>query len=181
MSLVKKQKDLAVKEKLDFALIGCGRIAQRHAQILNDMAEVNLVAVADIREERAREYAEKYGAKPYADYQEMLEKEDVDVVNVLTPSGNHAEIGIDVARSGRHVVVEKPMSLRLEDADALTEACSANGVELFVVKQNRFNLPVKKLKEAVVAGRFGKLVLGTIRVRWCRRQDYYDQDAWRGT
>ncbi|MDT8317459.1 MAG: Gfo/Idh/MocA family oxidoreductase [bacterium] len=170
-----------MKGKLNFALIGCGRIAARHAQILQSMDDVNLVAVADTCEERASDFADKYGSRYYADYNDMLAHENIDVVNVLTPSGNHAEIGIDVARSGRHVVVEKPMSLRLEDADALTEACSVNGVELFVVKQNRFNLPVKKLKEAVDAGRFGKLVLGTIRVRWCRRQDYYDQDAWRGT
>ena len=170
-----------MKKRFNFALIGCGRIASRHAQILHGMDDVNLVAVADIREERAREYAEKYGAVSYADYHEMLEREDIDVVNILTPSGTHAEIGVDVARSGRHVVVEKPMALRLEDADVLTETCSINAVELFVVKQNRFNLPVKKLKEAVDADRFGRLVLGTIRVRWCRRQDYYDQDAWRGT
>ena len=92
-----------MKKKLNIALIGCGRIAARHAQILQDMDDVNLVAVADTKAERAGVYAEKYGAKAYADYHEMLEKEDIDIVNVLTPSGNHAEIGIDVARSGRHV------------------------------------------------------------------------------
>lgn len=169
------------KSNLNFALIGCGRIAARHAQILNDMEGVKLVSVADINVERARSYANKYGLNYYADYRDMLEKEDIDVVNVLTPSGNHAEIGIDTANTGRHVVVEKPMALRLEDADALTEACFLNKVELFVVKQNRYNLPVKKLKEALDSNRFGRLVLGTVRVRWCRRQDYYDQDAWRGT
>jgi len=77
--------------------------------------------------------------------------------------------------------VEKPMALTLDDADAMIKACDVNGCRLFVVKQNRFNVPVVKLREAVEAGRFGKFVLGTVRVRWCRHQHYYDQDAWRGT
>jgi predicted dehydrogenase len=73
------------------------------------------------------------------------------------------------------------MALTLDDADAMIQACDAAGVKLFVVKQNRFNVPVVKLREALAAGRFGKLVLGTVRVRWCRPQSYYDQDSWRGT
>ncbi|MDH3972699.1 MAG: Gfo/Idh/MocA family oxidoreductase [Deltaproteobacteria bacterium] len=168
-------------EKLKFAFIGCGRIAKRHAQILSVMDDVKLVAVCDIINDRARSFSTEYDVPCYTDYHKMLKDEDIDVVSVLTPSGSHAEIGIDVAKTGRHVIVEKPMALRLEDADALTAACSVNKVELFVVKQNRYNLPVIKLREAIDGGRFGKLVLGTVRVRWCRRQDYYDQDAWRGT
>src|SRR6185437_5243998 len=81
----------------------------------------------------------------------------------------------------KHVVVEKPMALTLSDADTMIQACDAASVRLFVVKQNRYNLPVKKLRQALEAGRFGKLVLGTVRVRWCRTQKYYDQDSWRGT
>ena len=170
-----------MSKKLKFALIGCGRIAKRHAQILDSMDDVDLVSVSDILTDRSESFGTTYGVSHYTDYHEMLKKEDIDVVEVLTPSGSHAEIGIDIAKTGRHVVVEKPMSLRLENADALTEACSINKVELFVVKQNRYNLPVVKLKEALDEGRFGKLVMGTVRVRWCRRQEYYDQDAWRGT
>jgi predicted dehydrogenase len=110
----------------------------------------------------------------------MLASGTVDVVSVLTPSGFHAEHAIQVAQAGKHVVVEKPMALRLDDADAMIRACDVAGVKLFVVKQNRFNVPVVKLREALMAGRFGRLVLGTVRVRWCREQSYYDQDAWRG-
>jgi len=102
-------------------------------------------------------------------------------VSVLTPSGLHAGHVIACAKAGKHVVVEKPMALRLQDADAMIRACDEAGVKLFVVKQNRFNVPVVKAREALEAGRFGKLVLGTVRVRWCRDQTYYDQDAWRGT
>ncbi|MEZ5458682.1 MAG: Gfo/Idh/MocA family oxidoreductase [Steroidobacteraceae bacterium] len=85
-----------------------------------------------------------------------------------------------LAPFGKHIVVEKPMALTLEDADEMICACGAQDPS-FVVKQNRFNIPVRKLREALEAGRFGKLVLGTVRVRWCRTQSYYDQDSWRGT
>jgi predicted dehydrogenase len=93
----------------------------------------------------------------------------------------HAEHAIRIAGTGRHIVVEKPMALTLHDADAMIRAADDAGVRLFVVKQNRFNVPVVKARAALEAGRFGQLVLGTVRVRWCREQAYYDQDAWRGT
>jgi predicted dehydrogenase len=108
-------------------------------------------------------------------------RDDVDVVCVLTESGNHAKHVIEVAQYKKHVVVEKPMALTLPDAEAMIVACDAAGVRLFVVKQNRYNLPVMKLREALESGRFGRVVMGTVRVRWCRTQAYYDQDAWRGT
>jgi predicted dehydrogenase len=106
---------------------------------------------------------------------------DIDVVVVLTASGNHAKDVTELAKYGKHIVVEKPMSLTLNDADQMIHACDKAGIRLFVIKQNRFNVPIMKLKEAIDSGRFGKLVLGTVRVRWCRKQDYYDQNPWRGT
>jgi predicted dehydrogenase len=112
---------------------------------------------------------------------EMMRSTDLDVVVILTESGSHAAHTLDLAPYGKHIVVEKPMALALHDADRMIEACDKAGVHLFVVKQNRFNVPVVKLREALEAGRFGKLVMGTVRVRWCRPQAYYDADAWRGT
>jgi predicted dehydrogenase len=111
----------------------------------------------------------------------MMDRVRPDAVTVLTESGHHARHVLALAPYGKHIVVEKPMALTLDDADAMIKACDRYGVRLFVVKQNRFNVPVVKLRQALDEGRFGKLVLGTVRVRWCRRQDYYDQDAWRGT
>jgi predicted dehydrogenase len=165
------------------AIVGCGRIARRHADLLGtgQIAGAQLAAVCDIDPQRTRAYAEKYNVTGFDDLEQMLAHADADVVAVLTPSGTHAAVAIQVARSGRHVIVEKPMALTLPDADAMIQAAEAAGVRLFVVKQNRFNVPVVKAREALLAGRFGKLVLGTVRVRWCRDQRYYDQDAWRGT
>jgi predicted dehydrogenase len=168
---------------LRFALVGCGRIAKRHAELLGkgQIAGAKLAAVCDIVPEKARALAEPLGVRHYADMHEMMRRERPDVVSVLTESGRHAEHTVQLAPYGSHVVVEKPMALTLDDADEMIRACDRHGVRLFVVKQNRFNVPVVKLREALDAGRFGKLILGTVRVRWCRRQDYYDQDAWRGT
>jgi predicted dehydrogenase len=170
---------------LRFALVGCGRIAKRHADILHEgqVKRAQLGAVYDCQPERARSFGEHYGVPHFTDFDQMMGemRRRIDVVTVLTPSGDHAATSIAVARYGKHVVVEKPMALTLADADAMIEACDAAGVKLFVVKQNRFNLPVQKLRQAIEAGRFGKLVLGTVRVRWCRDQSYYDQDPWRGT
>lgn len=168
---------------INFAILGCGRIAKRHAELLGtgQIKGARLVAVCDIQKDRADFFGTKYGVAPFQSIDEMLTREDIDVVSILTPSGMHAEHAITVAGSRKHVVVEKPMALTLSDANAMIEACDANGVRLFVVKQNRFNVPVVKAREALDGGRFGQLVLGTVRVRWCRDQSYYDHDSWRGT
>jgi UDP-N-acetyl-2-amino-2-deoxyglucuronate dehydrogenase len=166
---------------LKFALIGCGRISRKHVSALSEIKKSRLGAVCDIIPERARKTAEPLGIPYYTDYHEMLEREDVDVVNILTPSGLHCQHSLDIVRYGRHIVVEKPMALTLEQADSMIEACDRANVKLFVVKQNRYNLPVQQLKKAIDSGRFGKMVLGTVRVRWCRNQAYYDSDSWRGT
>jgi UDP-N-acetyl-2-amino-2-deoxyglucuronate dehydrogenase len=168
---------------IKIALLGCGRIAKRHSELLGGghINGAKLVGVCDVIRERADAIGSRYGVPAYYDLERLLDQQDVDVVSVLTPSGLHPIHAIAVAKAGKHVVVEKPMALRLDDADAMIEACDAAGVKLFVVKQNRFNVPVVKAREALDAGRFGRLVLGTVRVRWCRDQSYYDQDAWRGT
>lgn len=168
---------------LKFALVGCGRIAKRHSELLGlkQIGGAQLVAVCDIVEEKAKKIGEQFGVPYFTEMNEMLENAEIDVVTVLTESGYHAKHVIEVAKYKKHIVVEKPMALTLDDADAMIKACDEAGVKLFVVKQNRFNVPVLKTREALEIGRFGKLVLGTVRVRWCRPQAYYDQDPWRGT
>ncbi|MFC1652372.1 Gfo/Idh/MocA family protein [Planctomycetota bacterium] len=168
---------------LKIVLIGCGRIAKRHSELLGNkqIEGAELAAVCDIRCDRAATLGKKFGVPYYTDMHEMMQKESVDAAVVLTPSGLHAENIIQLAPYGKDMMVEKPMALTLDDADAMIRACDENGTRLFVIKQNRFNVPVIKLREAVEAGRFGKLVMGTVRVRWSRDQSYYDQDTWRGT
>lgn len=166
-----------------FAIVGCGRIAKRHAELLGtgQIKGATLAAVCDIVPERAKAFAERFSVPGFISIEELLAQSDIDVITVLTPSGMHADLAVQAARTGRHIVVEKPMALTLEDADRMIAAADAAGVRLFVVKQNRFNVPVVKARQALDAGRLGQLVLGTVRVRWCRDQKYYAQDAWRGT
>jgi predicted dehydrogenase len=166
---------------LRFALIGCSKIAIKHAAGLRLIEGAQLTAVCDLRTDRARALGTEFGVPWYTNYEEMLYKSEVDVVSVLTPSGNHCRQVLDLVRFGKHIVVEKPLALRLEDADRMIAACDREGLKLFEVKQNRFNVPVLKLREAVERGRLGKLVMGAVRVRWCRTQEYYDAASWRGT
>lgn len=168
---------------LTFAIVGCGRISVRHAQLLGERVidGAALVGVCDIDSAKAAATGGKYNVPHFTDMHVMMDSVAPDVVVVLSESGHHAQHVIALARHGKHIMVEKPMALTLADADEMIRVCDAAGIRLFVVKQNRFNVPVVKLREAIEQQRFGKLVMGTIRVRWCRPQAYYDQDPWRGT
>ena len=168
---------------LNFALVGCGRIAKRHSELLgfNEINGAKLVSVCDDVIDKANKIAEQFKVSAYQDMDEMMKSESIDVVVVLTPSGLHAEHVINLSKYGKHIMVEKPMALTVKDAENMIYACDENNIKLFVIKQNRFNVPVVKLREALDADRFGKLTLGTVRVRWARHQTYYDQDPWRGT
>ncbi|HYF79050.1 MAG TPA: Gfo/Idh/MocA family oxidoreductase [Symbiobacteriaceae bacterium] len=172
---------MQTKKPLGFAVIGCGRIAPNHGQAIAALEDAVLVAAADVIKERAVVYTDRFGGEPYMSYKEMLERPDIDVVCICTPSGMHAEIGIAAAKSGKHVLVEKPMALSLRDADALIAACNEYGVKLGVVHQNRFNPVIVRLRQALEAGRFGQLNMGTAVLRWNRDQNYYAQAPWRGT
>ena len=171
------------REALNIATIGCGRISEKHLSSINsDEIPANLVAVCDIIEEKAKEKGEKYNVPYYTNYHDMLKAHpETDMIDVLTPTGYHAEHVIDVAQYGKHILVEKPMALRLEDCDEMIKTCAHYGGRLFVVKQNRFNRAVLAARKALDGDRFGKMVMGTVRVRWRRDQKYYDQADWRGT
>ena len=170
--------------KLRFALVGCGNIARKHAHVLQEyLDEAEIGAFVDVDVVRAREFSNRYGAPAFASVAEMMRQvgDGIDVFSVLTPSGAHCRNVLDLVEYGRPLVVEKPLALKLEDADHMIEACDVHGVKLFVVHQNRYNLPILKAREALEQGRFGRLVLGTVRLRWTRDQAYYDSEAWRGT
>ena len=168
---------------IKFALLGCGRIAKRHSDLLgkNEITGASLVSVCDIDGKKSEKIGFKYNIPFYEDMHQMMQNEDIDVVVVLTESGNHAKHVIELAQYRKHIVVEKPMALTIDDADEMILACQKNKCKLFVVKQNRFNVPVMKLREAINNDRLGKLFFASVRVRWCRKQDYYDQASWRGT
>lgn len=178
-------------KKLKFAIIGCGRISYKHVEALfNNREEAELVATCDVVLEKAEakraEYIEKTGVAAdsvhaYTDYKEMLEKEEIDVVTIATESGYHAEIAIYAMNKGAHALIEKPMAMSIDDANEMIKVAKENNVKLAVCHQNRFNKPIQKLREAMEAGKFGKLVNGTARILWNRNMGYYNQAPWRGT
>lgn len=162
------------------ALIGCGRVAPRHAESLAAIPETTLVAVADVVESRARHFATKYGAEALLDWRAVLDRADVDVVHITTPSGMHADMAVAALEAGKHVIVEKPVALSLADTDRMIAAERASGKRLCVMLQNRFNAPMQELKALVDSGKLGRLHLGAATVRWYRPQEYYN-DGWHGT
>lgn len=164
-----------------FALVGCGSIARKHVTAIDRIEGAKIVAVCDVNPDAGSEVAERLGVPAYQNARKMAEEEEFEVFTILTPSGVHAGSILELADLGRHFVVEKPLALRVDEADQVIETCDRSGSKLFVVQQNRYNRPVRKLKETIDSGRFGKQVMGTVRVRWCRRQDYYDAKEWRGT
>jgi UDP-N-acetyl-2-amino-2-deoxyglucuronate dehydrogenase len=169
---------------LKFALVGCGNIARKHAHALSNLLEDGEIgAFVDLDPARAQKFSKEYGAPGFTSIREMMQTlgDKIDVISVLTPSGAHCDNVLELAQYRRPIIVEKPLALRLDDADRMLEACDAHGVKVFVVHQNRYNLPIVKARQALQQGRFGRLVMGTVRLRWTRDQAYYDSAAWRGT
>lgn len=166
---------------VNFAFIGCGFIAQKHADAIAQIPTAKLYAVCDKVAENMKPYEEQYNALPFSEYDQMLEDNNVHVVNICTPSGTHAALAIKAARAGKHVILEKPMALSGEDAKAIVQACDENKVKLAVIHPNRFRPALMELKKLMEEGKFGKISHANATVRWNRNQAYYDQAAWRGT
>lgn len=169
------------KIKIKFGLIGCGTIANKHITAIRRLDNAEIAGAYDVDPNAAAAFEKKHSILSFTSIGKMIEETNPDVLDILTPSGLHARNVLELIRFGRHFVVEKPLALRLDHVDKILEECDAKGLKIFVVQQNRFNPPIQKLKEALNKGRFGKLVLGTVRVRWCRGQEYYSQKSWRGT
>jgi len=163
------------------ALVGCGRISKNHFEAIDQIDGLELVAVCDTDPERAGKAGADWDVPDFTSYEKMLKDTKADVITIATPSGLHADQGVEAAHAGKHVVMEKPMAISLTGADALVQACDKAGVQLFVVKQNRLNPPVQLLKRAIDRERFGRIYMASCIVHWARPQEYYDQAPWRGT
>jgi UDP-N-acetyl-2-amino-2-deoxyglucuronate dehydrogenase len=169
--------------KIRIAVIGCGRIAANHFNAIERHSnELELVAVCDIDSRILQQHVERLVVPGYLDLEELLVKEQVDVVALCSPSGIHPAQAVLAAKHGVHVVTEKPMATRWKDGVAMVKACDEAGVRLFVVKQNRRNTTLQLLKRALDEKRFGKIHMVQVNVFWTRPQSYYDQgNGWRGT
>lgn len=169
-----------MREKFRFAIIGSGVIGAVHAEAVAQLPDAQLVAVADISAERARQLAATYGSVPYTDVTEMLSREQLDIVIVCTPNGEHGTYACQVMRSGRHVIVEKPMEVSRPAIEEMLRVQQQTRVKLAVTSQHRFDPATIQVHTLVEEQAFGRLVLGTVTVPWWRAQTYYDDD-WHGT
>jgi len=168
-----------MENKIKFAIVGCGRIAKRHAEHISNYAELS--SVCDIDFSKAEELAKEYSVKAYNSIEELLENEQqADVVSICSPNGLHAEHSIQALNAGFHVLCEKPMAIDVHDCGRMIQAAEKNNKRLFVIKQNRFNPPVAAVKKAIDEGKFGKIYSVQLNCFWNRNEDYY-ANSWKGT
>jgi UDP-N-acetyl-2-amino-2-deoxyglucuronate dehydrogenase len=166
-----------------FAIVGCGMIAGFHIRALAEIPDARVVALMDQVPGAAGRLSEssKLHCDAYTDLRPMLDRKDVDVVIISTPSGAHMESAVAAAEAGKHVVVEKPLEITSERCDRIINSCAKNGVQLCTIFPSRFGDANRTLKAAIDAGRFGRLTLGETTCKWWRSQEYYDKGGWRGT
>ena len=171
---------------MKYALIGCGRISTNHVKaVINNQLE--FVAVCDVIPEHMENVLAKHDLqnditiKRYTDYKKLLEENEIDLVGIATESGIHAEIALYCIEKGVNVIIEKPMAMSIADANEIIRRSEEKGVKVSACHQNRFNIAVQEMRNALEKGRFGKLSHGSIHVRWNRNKDYYTQAPWRGT
>ena len=171
---------------MNYALIGCGRIATNHIKAAVNN-KLNIVAVCDVLPEAMEALLAKHGLendpsiKRYTDYKQMIAENDITLASIATESGNHAEIALYCIDQGVNLIIEKPMAMNMNDAEEIIRRSEEKGVKVSACHQNRFNVAIQELRRAVEAGRFGKLSHGSIHVRGNRDRGYYDQAPWRGT
>ncbi|MDD2393038.1 MAG: Gfo/Idh/MocA family oxidoreductase [Eubacteriales bacterium] len=169
---------------MKYAVIGCGRISPNHIAAAKEN-NLDIVALCDIDDKNMEDKILKFElpdtTKRYTDYKEMLEKEDLDLIAICTESGKHGRIALDCIEAGCNLIIEKPITLSLEEADKIIQRAKEKNVKVSACHQNRFNKSVQKIREAKEKNRFGKLFHGTAHIRWNRGHEYYERAHWRGT
>ncbi len=163
-----------------FGIVGCGVIAPTHADAIGRLDNARLVAVCDKVEAAAKLRAQEYDCEYTTDYDDLLAREDIDVVNTLVPSGLHARLGTQAADAGKHVICTKPIDISLEAIDSLIAAGERNNVRIGATHQFRGFPVYERIKQAVVGGKFGELLYGNAFVPWYRSDEYYAK-GWQGT
>jgi len=169
--------------KTGYGIIGCGGIGRVHARAVSNTPDVELIAVSDIVHEKADKLAHEFGARcAYAEYRDLLARDDIQIVSICTPSGTHADVGIDAARAGKHVLTEKPIDITLPKVDRLIDVCNEQNVRLACILQRRTLDVWQLVKRTIDVGKLGRMVLASAYLKYCRSQDYYDSGGgWRGT
>lgn len=172
-------------ENLRYGLIGCGRIAYNHL-LAASKNNLNIVAICDVVPQQMERLISKCNLqsekiKQYSDYRELLDNEELDLVAIATESGKHARIAMDCIKHRVHTIIEKPVTLSIEDAKTLMLLEKEYQVKVTVCHQNRYNKAIQKMRSAIEENSLGKLYYGVASIRWSRDENYYKQAPWRGT
>lgn len=163
-----------------FAIFGCGNIARVHAAALKEIDGAVLVAVGDVNGDRAQAFGKIYGAKAVNTYEELVADPEIDAICICTPSGTHAELAIKAVSHGKHVVLEKPMAITVQDCEDIIAACEATNAKLMVISQYRTLPGIQRTRELIRAGELGRLVICNVHMKYYRDEEYY-RGSWRGT
>jgi UDP-N-acetyl-2-amino-2-deoxyglucuronate dehydrogenase len=172
-----------MNRKIKMGVVGCGKIAANHFKSISELADrYELLCVCDTQAENLKDATSTLGVDGYNNFDSMLaSRPELDLITLCSPSGLHAQQSIRIANSGKHVITEKPMATRWTDGINMVNACDNANVNLFVVKQNRYQPALQQLKQAIKKQRFGRIYLVNLNVFWTRPQSYYNQARWRGT
>ncbi len=165
----------------NIAILGCGKVAHLHAKAVRNLPNAKLAGVWSRSISTAEKFGLEYNVPFYTEIEDLVKKENIDLVIVCTPHPFHLEPAERAAKAGAHVLVEKPLASTLDDSDKIISACRRAGVKLSVISQRRWYEPVQRVKKAIDAGKIGKPVFGTINMLGWRDKAYYDSDEWRGT
>lgn len=165
----------------NIAILGCGKVAHLHAKAIQNLPNARLSGVWSRSINTAKNFADQYKVQFYAEIEKLVKEQEIDLVIVCTPHPFHLQPVLEAAAAGANILVEKPLASTLEDSDKIIKACKNAGVKLGVISQRRWYEPVKRVKEAIEAGKIGKPVFGTINMLGWRDKNYYDSDEWRGT
>jgi len=168
-----------VKE-IGFGIIGCGIAAKWHVEAAMTGCGTRLVGVFDANADRAAEFASKYNCQAFLSAEELVASDDIDIVCICVPSGLHAKYSVMAANACKHIIVEKPLAMTVEQIEAVTSACERNKVQGTVISQLRFTPAVVAVKRAIDEGRLGRLILGDMKMKYYRSSEYYKSAAWRG-
>ena len=170
-----------MKKKIRFAILGAGVIAPSHADAVRSLSDAALVGVADKSPERAKAFADRYGIRAYLSPDELFADPEVDVISICTPSGLHKEQAIAAMEHGKHVLIEKPIALCGADADCIIEASERTGMLASSVFQMRTEAGVRRVRQLIEEGAFGKITSCSLLMNFWRDDAYYAAGSWRGT
>lgn len=170
-----------MSNKVRIAIIGCGGISDSHAKAIQDTPDARLAACYSLSTSSAQRFAQRYNIPAFDSYEALLASDQVDAVALCTPSGLHTSQAIEAIEAGKHVLIEKPMSLTLEEADRLIAAADQGEVKVGVISQYRTSPAVEEVKRAIDEGALGKVTSGSLQMKYWRSKEYYASAGWRGT